>query len=411
VIGEACPGELEIARAMTVGAPAALAAHLAECAACRAAWDGLARAIELARGLPVEIPSAARRDEVRGALLATAQASPVRPARAAIPRAAWGVVGAAAAAAAIWFSLGGGGGRERARAGAGGRPHSHASVRAQAAADYALASAAPDELLRLRDGSIAIEVEPLGAGDRFRVVVGRDEIEVRGTAFELTATHDRLDAVHVTRGRVEVRPAAGTWATLGAGESWRPEAALSKPANAAPAAPPPTPLTGGAVAPPLPGGPARPRGKSLRAALDASPSASGGRGATPIRRAEESLYDDAWDAMRVGDFHKAAAGFAGVIAIAPAGALADEGAYWRAVALARAGSPGEAIAAFREMLDRYAGSPRRGEASAMLGWLLVDAHQLDEAARRFRAAAADPTEAVRGSARKGLEALGSPSRP
>jgi TolA-binding protein len=109
--------------------------------------------------------------------------------------------------------------------------------------------------------------------------------------------------------------------------------------------------------------------------------------------------------MRAGDFQKAATGFASVIAVSPAGPLADEGAFWRAVALARAGSSGAAIAAFRDMLDRYGTSPRGGEASAMLGWLLVDAHQWDEAARRFRAAAGDPTDAVRISARKGLDAI------
>jgi len=109
--------------------------------------------------------------------------------------------------------------------------------------------------------------------------------------------------------------------------------------------------------------------------------------------------------MRSGDFGKAAAGFAAVVEVASHGPLADEGAFWRAVALARAGSSAEAVAAFREMLGAYPRSPRRGEASAMLGWLLVDARRLDEALIRFDAAAQDPSAAVRASARQGLEAI------
>jgi hypothetical protein len=41
----------------------------------------------------------------------------------------------------------------------------------------------------------------------------------------------------------------------------------------------------------------------------------------------------------------------------------------------------------------------------MLGWLLIDAHVFDEAARRFTAASADPDPTVRESARAGLDAL------
>jgi hypothetical protein len=46
----------------------------------------------------------------------------------------------------------------------------------------------------------------------------------------------------------------------------------------------------------------------------------------------------------------------------------------------------EALAAFRDFLDTYARSTRAGEASAMLGWILIDARAYDETARRFRAA-------------------------
>ena len=56
--------------------------------------------------------------------------------------------------------------------------------------------------------------------------------------------------------------------------------------------------------------------------------------------------------------------------------------------------------------DRYPRSAHAPEASAMLGWLLVDAKQPAEAERRFRAAADASSPHVRDSARAGLTALG-----
>ena len=110
--------------------------------------------------------------------------------------------------------------------------------------------------------------------------------------------------------------------------------------------------------------------------------------------------------MRAGDFAKAAARFAGVVGAAPRGPLADEGAFWHAVATARAGRSAQAIELFREMIDQYPASARRGEAATMLGWLLVDNGRADEAHAQFQAAGADPSERVRASARRGLEAAG-----
>src|SRR5262249_8367822 len=64
----------------------------------------------------------------------------------------------------------------------------------------------------------------------------------------------------------------------------------------------------------------------------------------------------------------------------------------------------EAVAAFHDFLDGHAGSPRAGQASAMLGWLLIDARVFDEADRRFQAAAGDPDPAVRRRAQARLDA-------
>jgi TolA-binding protein len=232
-------------------------------------------------------------------------------------------------------------------------------------------------------------------------VVGDDEVEVRGTSFAVTAQADRLVGVHVDHGRVEVRRKAALAMMLGSGQSWRPELAAAPP-------PPQTPVTPAPQAPPPPPAPPPPRVTVERAppreAPHAPPAPPPDR-SPPRRSPEELAYNEAWDALRGNDFRKAALGFERVVALSPAGPLADDAAYWHAVSLARGAHPTEAVAAFREMLDDYPHSPRTGEASVMLGWLLVDANQLDEAERRFRTAATDPSQAVRASARSGLEAL------
>ncbi|MGH9884668.1 MAG: tetratricopeptide repeat protein [bacterium] len=119
----------------------------------------------------------------------------------------------------------------------------------------------------------------------------------------------------------------------------------------------------------------------------------------------EQSYDQAWGALRAGDFHRASGGFARVLLLAPDGPLVEDASFWRAVALARGQRAAEARSAFRDFLDSFGASHHAGEASAMLGWLLIDARAFDEAAQRFTTAAADANPAVRRSARAGLDAL------
>ena len=243
-------------------------------------------------------------------------------------------------------------------------------------------------------------------------MTGDGEVEVRGTSFEVTATDDRLQAVRVTRGHVEVRPLNRRSVLLGPGEAWRWE--TPRPTVAAKAPPAPSPP------------PERPRRRPQWAAQaerlsrsdsseDSPQQSPAPQGSTDQERTDqertyqertyqERTYDDAWDAMRAGDFQKAATSFLHVTEVAPQGPLADEGAFWQGVALARAGERHEATAAFRRMLDAYPSSSRKGEASAMVGWLLVDDDPV-EAGRLFRSAINDPQPTVRESARQGLSLL------
>jgi TolA-binding protein len=276
-------------------------------------------------------------------------------------------------------------------------------VHARAGAAFEVTSPPPDEILRLRAGTVEIQVDPLGPGQRFRVVVGDGEVEVRGTAFTVSAADDRLADVSVTHGRVEIRPRDGEAAVLGPGQAWRAgETARSIAPLAAPFPPPPIVAAPAPTPAPLQRRLERPRERTVALA---EPALAHDRGRPSGPTPQESLYDDAWDAMRAGEFAKAAARFAGVISAAPKGPLADDGAFWRAVATARAGRSALAIDLFRELLDGYPTSSRRGEAAAMVGWLLIDAGRTEEARAHFRAADSDPSDRVRASARQGLEAI------
>ena len=340
----------------------------------------LRRAIELARELSAEVPALAHREQVRAAILARA-AAPTAPARAPRPRALIATTLVAAAAAIGYLAL-----RDTApppppavaiqpaphveptspsappRVATGSIAHGH--VHARPGAELAAGAPNPDEIVRLVDGTIDLDVDPLGPSDRFRVIVGASEIEVRGTAFTVVAERDRLVDVKVAHGRVEVRPAGAAMVVLDAGASWH--AAAARPRPQPTPAPPDKPLP------------------------------------TP---ADQLAYDDAWTALREKRFHDAGGAFARALALAPDGPLADDARFWHAVALAREPRAAEAMVAFRELLDEHPGSAHHGEGSAMLGWLLVDAKLLPEARTRFEAAASDPSEKVRASARAGLAAL------
>jgi TolA-binding protein len=439
-----CPSDLELSRAIAnPAAPEAdpgIAAHLASCAACRATWDRTRALIDLARELPVELPPRVRREEMRTAVLAAAASVTRRPAR---PPWLAPVISAAAAAGAIaYLAVPRGSPPPLARTPALPARHGHGVVRPHPGASFAESPSGPDEIVRLTEGSIDVEVEPLAPGERFRVVVGGAEIEVRGTVFTVTASAEHLTGVTVARGRVDVRPEAGAPAVLVAGQSWR--VALAAEAEPAPAMIPP-PRSRIAPAPhrtAVPGPPPAPRPAQPTASHAASPAAPRAASSlaphlaspgleraayepTPAdaiataaakpeppapRNPEELSYDQAWEALRANDFTRAASGFARVLLLAPDSALVEDASFWRGVALARGKRSAEAVSAFRDFLDSYAGSARAGQASAMLGWILIDARVYDEAERRFRAAAADADPAVRSSATAGLHALASRAR-
>lgn len=361
--------------------------------------------LDLVREVVAPLPPDARRDALRAQVLASARAQGVlhvaEPRRG--RRSIVAAVGATlAVAAGVWLVLA----RDAAPA-----VHSHGSVRALGdATKFQTTTRSPDEVVMLYDGSIEITVAPLHAGERFRVLVGRDEIEVRGTQFIATARDGMLVDVTVSHGVVEVRPQFGAMAVLTSGEVWRgPVAELARPAPAANPPPPPAALDP-VEALPRTAEASRPRPKAPKAVAPrppvevAPPEKPRSPDATAEVLPQERAYIDGWTAMREARFDEAAKLFLRVQLLDPDGTLAEDATYYYAVALARAKSE-QAVGAFREMLARYPQGSRAGRANAMLGWLLVDAKQAAEAERRFRAALADPDDDVRESAEAGLAAL------
>jgi TolA-binding protein len=141
-----------------------------------------------------------------------------------------------------------------------------------------------------------------------------------------------------------------------------------------------------------------PRSRAKIRATD-KPSIAPARAKRPI----EVLFDEGFATLTSGDPAAAAIIFERAARSAPTDPLAEDASFWRASALVRAKSA-SAASALESFLARYASSPRVGEASAMLGWIVMD-RDLDRAEKLFAAAKSDRVASVRASAIKGLAAV------
>jgi TolA-binding protein len=397
---QSCPELARLWRNVTTSPDPAMVLHMRTCETCKAEWSSLKRLTMLAEALPDPPSRDARRARARARLVASA--ANVRPERR--PPRRWpgrGLVagiGAGAAVAAVAALL-----AVRAPSGpapaplasapgapAPARPVAHRgavrprdSAAAGKSARYTWSSL-PDEVVRLTQGSLSVQVSPLGPHERFRVIAGDAEVEVHGTAFDVTVVDDKLVAVAVDHGVVEVRPTKGQGRSvfLRASQRWEP-AVPAPPTVVAPAR---------AVA-------------SLSGARETGRRPHEPRMARAPQSAAERGFAEGWRALRAQAFTDAATAFGQAAESGGNEAIAEDALYWQAVALARAERPIQARGAMASFLGRYPSSPRAGEISAMLGWLLLRVDDDQGARRRFTAAASDPVEAVRKSARAGLAAV------
>ncbi|MCB9521489.1 MAG: FecR domain-containing protein [Myxococcales bacterium] len=459
-----CPSPIELERAFDAADPGeTVREHLDACPRCASRWEALQQladdAAELGAVLDAPVRDAPDHAQARAALLAAAGAS--MPARGPRPRPrALPVVGAAAAllllsgaALAATLALRGGG------------PAQHATVTALDAAAFAHFGDTHDEVIRVTQGRVLVDVSPLDSDERLRVIVGESEIEVVGTAFEVRADRDTLRELRVFHGRVELRE-AGVTQTFEAGDRLtRPGTAAPIVANAgapaaatpdargdgadvavqlpeaAPAAGAPVTATNApaaltaareadhvaAAARPSPGrgsaaarATAAPRSQAVAAPRPVREAAApGGAGAPPPeparsveaatagtrREAEpeaEREFRAGWAALQSGDFATAADWFGG--ASRRGAALSDDAAFWRVVSLARGGRTQAAAADAGALLARSPAHPRAAELHLLLGgWYSADGRAAD-AYRELSVAAADHGDVGR-AARAALERL------
>lgn len=426
--GARCPSPVDLERAFWSDEPA-VRAHAEDCAGCGAQWAEMAALVQAGRAIEPPASSVERKEELRTMLLSKgARAAPSVPRR---PR--WLVATPLAAAAAFAFAIAGWAiGKDSAPASEPARPPAvasgpprRASVLDHDHARYMFASESPDEIIRLVEGTLTLEVDPLRRGERFRVITGDAEVEVRGTAFDVTASADRLVAVRVIHGAVEVRAGDAPPRLLEPGQSWRaaPVTVAAAPATATQATVTDAPLSHDSLGEDAVASREATARRSARPRLDAplpeapagiepepepAPAPEPGPQAPlpppPARSPAQQAFDEGFRAVRAGDFAAAAESFATVEQVGGEPRVAHDAAFWRSVALARAGRTAAAVDSFRAFLASRPDSPRAGEASAMLGWLLVERGERALAGREFRRALNDPSDRVRRSATLGMRA-------
>lgn len=442
-----CEKSEALARAFPRPPSGALAAHLAGCALCQAEWQSLQELRALGQELPSEQPTAERRDAVRARLLYEAER--LRQASQGLPRSPSQVARRGFVALAAGLALGllllGLGTRallpvhaprptttQPSPALAPGHvvaDRTAAILHPHGEADYQRTRQGGTEVVRLQQGHLELQVRHLAAGERFLVVVGGSEVEVRGTRFSVTAERAQLTAVQVLEGHVEVRPDAAPALQLHAGQGWTAASGTIHPLAARAGK-----TEGGhAERASLPSraresegvsssGPAAASlnearaadstaGRATKPASSTRPSAADpvkpGRSAAPLGSPAERAFAGGFAALKLGQFAAAAADLDRAVTLSPGGSVAEDARFWASVAWARAGKSREAAQHLRSFLAHHPSSPRAAEVAAALGWILIRERRLDEAERVLRAASRQRSPEVSESIRSGLAAIAS----
>ena len=127
--------------------------------------------------------------------------------------------------------------------------------------------------------------------------------------------------------------------------------------------------------------------------------------ASALAKPGEAEFRAGWAALRAGDASAAAKAFSTACNEALHAPLGEDACFWTGAAAKRAGDAATARTALEYFLKQFPTSPRATEASALLGWLLYDAGELDAAEQAFHRAEHDRVPKVRDSALRGLTAI------
>lgn len=423
-----CPSFDDLSRAFSEG-NAATKRHVGGCPRCAATWRDLG-AVRDAASAPVPPLSDAAAERVAQALWArTSPSAAVRTAKPLDLR----LVGAAVLAIvalllwwAPWYP----------------RAPQAARVTPIADADYERSvrydgERARQEIVRVRRGHLRLDATE---GVPLRLLTS--DVRVEGTAFDVVVVDERLVELTVRAGSVALWRGEGPPRLLQVGERWTAGGAANADRRSAmtersaPATAEPTVGAGAA------GASAQPRTNAGEKTHDAPTDAAtrrGARGAEPAppspaarddasarapkggddpsaeapsapaadvrpRSAAELAFERGWSAFRAQDLDDAARAFAKVEQIAPSSALAEDAAYWRAIALLRAKRE-EALQALRAFVARHPKATRAPEVWVLLGWSELARSNVDAARDAFARGRAEGGPAVRAEADRGLAAI------
>jgi hypothetical protein len=213
------------------------------------------------------------------------------------------------------------------------------------------------EIVTLDSGAVLAFVRLLARGERFLVVTADAEVEVRGTVFRVEARAQRLVAVEVREGKVEVRSRGRTWLVT-PDARWSPPE--EEPAPGAVAEGPKVGTEGGSA-------PKPPRGPPGAPQSSAGPSRgrAGARTASPAEDPSGVAFREGISMADRGDYDAAARLLAAFAAAHPGDDRAEDAAFLVVVSLQRAGRSADAAAAARDYLARYPKGYRRAEVESI----------------------------------------------
>ncbi|MBA3503746.1 MAG: hypothetical protein M4D80_15665 [Myxococcota bacterium] len=347
--------------------------------------DGLARAIA-----PPELATD-QAEHLRTSILASAANARQLPRSSRTPIiVAVGAVVAAAAAVLVWFNTRG-----------AEPPKPRADVVALDSASFEHEQPWPSYLLRVDSGRVQIDVATVDSTQQFTTTTSDSRIDVRASKFTVGVEQKRIASIDVQEGRVELTY-SGRTIILAAGQTWHPPVRTAE----TDVIEPPAPVVDKAPVEPAPTPTKKPAPPKRQPATDQPSTPTKPTDAQPLAPKPGELDFRAGVALlRGGDAVAATKAFASACTAARKDALAEDACFWVGAAAKRAGQTSAAREALTRFLQGFASSARAGEASALLGWLLYDANELDAAETRFNKAAADRVPKVRTSAERGLEAI------